>query len=103
MSDYLVFIENGLRNTETLARDTVGMVNYFMVAHEPPLSPSVGMVNAAREMNSLRDVTEFDFDMFWWCYEDWEFAAQNILGAAGYALDSNGDVTGIIEIVDEND
>ena len=107
MSDYLVFIENGLRNTETLYADTVSIVNEFLSTHG---GATVEFLRLGREVQTSADnlsraddVSPEQWDNLYWTYESWERAAIDHLAEDGYTLESNGDVTGIIEIVDEND
>lgn len=102
--NFLVFIDNGIRNIETLYYDTISMVNEFLSTHG---GATVELLRLGREvqltvdnLSRADDVSPDQWDELYWMFNDWERDAIDVLDAAGYTLESNGDVTGIYETPD---
>ena len=103
-TEFVVFIDNGIRNIETLYADTVSMVHEFLSTHG---GATVELLRLGREVQTSAgnisradDVSLDQWDELYWTFNDWERAAIEHLAEEGYTLESNGDVTGIYETPD---
>ena len=103
-TEFVVFIDNGIRNIETLYADTVSMVHEFLSTHG---GATVELLRLGREVQTSADnisraddVSRDQWDELYWTFNDWERAAIEHLAEEGYTLESNGDVTGIYETPD---
>lgn len=103
-TEFSVFIDNGIRNIETLYADTVSMVHEFLSTHG---GATVELLRLGREVQTsverfcrADDVSPDQWDELYWTFNDWERAAIELLDGSGFTLESNGDVTGIYETPD---
>lgn len=105
-SDYIVFIENGIRRIDILLTDTTYMVTQFLSHHDIP-SPRTLTSDAQYLQYELpRAYEKGDADPGYWetvweHYQEWERIACDVLASNGYMLESNYDVTGIYEMGDD--
>lgn len=105
-TEFSVFIDNGIRNIETLYADTVSMVHEFLSTHG---GATVELLRLGREVQTsvdrlcrAGDVSPDQWDDLQWLFDDWERAAIDLLAEEGYTLESNGDITGIYKTPDYN-